>query len=119
MNHITSLETSLLQQDGLLENGGTSAGCQKGIHMVVINPGSVNVKIGLETWKTPVVIPHCIAHYMRGPMDEQAQISKRNHKSFNLSGFYFEHSKMTDGKGFIKLRGQSSFEWYFLTIQSM
>lgn len=51
---------------------------EKGSNMVVINPGSANVKIGLASWQTPVVVPHCIAHYMRGPMDEEAQIAKRN-----------------------------------------
>ena len=46
--------------------------------MVVINPGSASVKIGLASWQTAVVISHCIAHNMKGPMDEQAQIAKRN-----------------------------------------
>ena len=51
---------------------------ERGSNMVVINPGSASVKIGLASWKTAVVIPHCIAHNMKGPMDEQAQVAKRN-----------------------------------------
>jgi len=58
---------------------------EKGSNMVVINPGSANVKIGLASWQTPVVIPHCIAHYMSGPTDEQAHIAKRNREQIFTS----------------------------------
>ncbi|KAH9319143.1 hypothetical protein KI387_020912, partial [Taxus chinensis] len=50
---------------------------ERGSNIVVINPGSENIKIGLASWQTPVVIPHCIAHLMKGPMDELAQINKQ------------------------------------------
>ncbi|XP_057821859.2 actin-related protein 9 [Cryptomeria japonica] len=51
---------------------------ERGSNIVVINPGSENIKVGLASWQTPVVIPHCIAHHMKGPMDEQTQINKKN-----------------------------------------
>ncbi|EPS72400.1 hypothetical protein M569_02361, partial [Genlisea aurea] len=36
---------------------------ERGSNLVVINPGSANVRIGLAQQDTPVSIPHCIARH--------------------------------------------------------
>ncbi|XP_058770811.1 actin-related protein 9 [Vicia villosa] len=44
---------------------------ERGSNLVVINPGSANIRIGLASQDTPFNIPHCIAHYTK-------QVPKRN-----------------------------------------
>eukprot|EP00252_Welwitschia_mirabilis_P012774 TRINITY_DN28261_c0_g1_i3.p1 TRINITY_DN28261_c0_g1~~TRINITY_DN28261_c0_g1_i3.p1 ORF type:complete len:592 (-),score=115.29 TRINITY_DN28261_c0_g1_i3:241-2016(-) len=51
---------------------------ERGSDIVVINPGSENVRIGLASWPAPVTVPHCLAHRMNSPMDEQALRFKTN-----------------------------------------
>ncbi|GMY27190.1 actin-related protein 9 isoform X4 [Fagus crenata] len=44
---------------------------ERGPNLVVINPGSANIRIGLATHDTPFNVPHCIARYT-------SQVPKRN-----------------------------------------
>lgn len=44
---------------------------ERGPNLVVINPGSANIRIGLATHDTPFNIPHCIARYT-------SQVPKKN-----------------------------------------
>lgn len=44
---------------------------ERGSNLVVINPGSANIRIGLASQDTPYNIPHCIAHYTK-------QVPKKN-----------------------------------------
>lgn len=39
---------------------------ERGSNLVVINPGSANVRIGLAQQETPFTIPNCIAQYTNG-----------------------------------------------------
>ncbi|XP_021751790.1 actin-related protein 9-like isoform X1 [Chenopodium quinoa] len=39
---------------------------ERGANLVIINPGSANIKIGLGTQDAPLVIPHCIARRTTG-----------------------------------------------------
>lgn len=39
---------------------------ERGANLVIINPGSANVKIGLGTQDAPLIIPHCIARRTTG-----------------------------------------------------
>lgn len=39
---------------------------ERGANLVVINPGSANIKIGLGTQDAPLIIPHCIARRTTG-----------------------------------------------------
>ncbi|KAJ4967708.1 hypothetical protein NE237_014409 [Protea cynaroides] len=42
----------------------------RGSNIVVINPGSANVRIGLAQQQSPFIIPHCIARYTGGVNQE-------------------------------------------------
>lgn len=44
---------------------------ERGSNLVVINPGSANIRIGLASQDTPFNIPHCVARYTN-------QVPKRN-----------------------------------------
>ncbi|KAF7837510.1 actin-related protein 9 [Senna tora] len=44
---------------------------ERGSNLVVINPGSANIRVGLASQDTPFNIPHCIAHHIK-------QAPKRN-----------------------------------------
>ncbi|OAE24887.1 hypothetical protein AXG93_2931s1300 [Marchantia polymorpha subsp. ruderalis] len=37
---------------------------ERGSDVVVINFGSANLRVGIATQQTPVVVPHCIAHHL-------------------------------------------------------
>ncbi|KAI3973068.1 hypothetical protein MKX01_019726, partial [Papaver californicum] len=39
---------------------------ERGANLIVINPGSANVRIGLAQEQTPFDVPQFIAHHMRG-----------------------------------------------------
>ncbi|XP_021721805.1 actin-related protein 9-like isoform X2 [Chenopodium quinoa] len=39
---------------------------ERGANLVIINPGSANIKIGLGTQDAPLIIPHCIARRTTG-----------------------------------------------------
>ncbi|CAA7390814.1 unnamed protein product [Spirodela intermedia] len=39
---------------------------ERGSNLVVINPGSANVRIGLAGEQTPFNVPHCIARHLKG-----------------------------------------------------
>ncbi|KAK9288056.1 hypothetical protein L1049_016502 [Liquidambar formosana] len=39
---------------------------ERGSNLIVINPGSANIRIGLAQQETPFNIPHCIARHMTG-----------------------------------------------------
>ncbi|KAG9441478.1 hypothetical protein H6P81_017332 [Aristolochia fimbriata] len=38
---------------------------ERGVNLVVINPGSANVRVGFAHQQKPFNVPHCIARYMR------------------------------------------------------
>ncbi|CAN6461554.1 unnamed protein product [Victoria cruziana] len=46
---------------------------ERGSNLVVINPGSANVRIGLAHQNAPFSIPHCIARHIRSPDSEGSQ----------------------------------------------
>ncbi|KAG0629724.1 hypothetical protein M758_1G125300 [Ceratodon purpureus] len=52
---------------------------ERGEEIVVINPGSANVRIGLASAKAPVSVPHCIAHQLRinGNEQDAAELPKK------------------------------------------
>nr|AXR85311.1 ARP9 [Sanionia uncinata] len=52
---------------------------ERGEEIVVINPGSANVRIGLASAKAPVSVPHCIAHQLRmsGSEQDSAELPKK------------------------------------------
>ncbi|EFJ12159.1 hypothetical protein SELMODRAFT_425688 [Selaginella moellendorffii] len=39
---------------------------ERGLELVVINPGSSNLRVGLGSWQDPVVVPHCVAWHSAG-----------------------------------------------------
>ncbi|KAI3915451.1 hypothetical protein MKW92_031925 [Papaver armeniacum] len=46
---------------------------ERGANLVVINPGSANVRIGLAQEQTPFDVPQFIAHHMRG-LDKESKL---------------------------------------------
>ncbi|XP_024372201.1 actin-related protein 9 isoform X2 [Physcomitrium patens] len=50
---------------------------ERGEEIVVINPGSANVRIGLASAKAPVSVPHCIAHLLRVSGEDAAELPKK------------------------------------------
>ncbi|KAK1289757.1 Actin-related protein 9 [Acorus calamus] len=48
---------------------------ERGSNLIVINPGSANVRMGFAHQQIPVSVPHCIARYMSGTNDGQKKFS--------------------------------------------
>ncbi|XP_024026314.1 actin-related protein 9 isoform X5 [Morus notabilis] len=69
--HFFPIPISFLKMDYLKSVVPSQLILEQGSNLVVINPGSANVRIGLASQDAPFNIPHCIARYT-------TQVPKRN-----------------------------------------
>lgn len=53
---------------------------QRGSDIIVINPGSANVRIGHASSKAPITVPHCIAHHLWINDKKEGSAKRSSHK---------------------------------------
>ncbi|KAH8943778.1 hypothetical protein BDL97_13G072500, partial [Sphagnum fallax] len=53
---------------------------QRGSDIIVINPGSANVRIGHAFSKAPITVPHCIAHHLWINDKKEGSAKRSSHK---------------------------------------
>ncbi|KAM0938921.1 putative Actin family, ATPase, nucleotide binding domain-containing protein [Dioscorea sansibarensis] len=50
---------------------------ERGSHLVVINPGSANIRVGFAHHQVPLSFPHCIARHVKG-LDKDSRLALRD-----------------------------------------